>query len=114
MPYVASMGKQETIPVSLDAERVADLDRAAAVLGCSREQAIVAAVIRWLDEESPDEQWRSLPQPPPQPGLEVLDDAAKAARAFIQEGIDSAERGELVDHEEVIAELRRRRRKDAA
>jgi predicted transcriptional regulator len=115
MPYVPAMGKQQAISVSLDSDWMASLDELAVRLGCSREQLIRTAVVRLLDEEAPmDELWKSLPEPPPQEGLEVLDDAAKALRDVIQEGIDSAERGELVDHGDVIADLRRRRRKSAA
>lgn len=115
MPYVPGMGKRETIRVPLDVDLIKEIDKLAAEFGCSRDKLVGAAIQRFVSEESPlDDFWASLPNPPPEPGLEVLDEAAEALNAFIQEGIDSAEREELIDHEDVIAELKRRRRKHAA
>jgi predicted transcriptional regulator len=109
------MRKQQTISVSLDSDDIAALDRIASKLGISLEKAIATALLRFVDEESPmEESWRSCPAPPSPEGLEALDHAAAALRSFIQGGIDSVDRGELADHEEVIAELKRRRRKHAA
>lgn len=46
-----AMGKQQPISVSLNAEAVADLDRVAAELGCSREDLLEAAIHRIVDEQ---------------------------------------------------------------
>ncbi len=51
MPYVDGMGKQETVALSLDAEQLADLDRLASDLGCSREDLIQTAIHRMVDEQ---------------------------------------------------------------
>jgi predicted transcriptional regulator len=53
MPYVPGMGKQQRIAVSLDVDEVADLDRIAAELGCSREELIEAAIHHFVDEQDP-------------------------------------------------------------
>ena len=45
------MGKQQPISVSLDVGQLADLDRVATELGCSREELIEAAIHRLVDEQ---------------------------------------------------------------
>jgi predicted transcriptional regulator len=46
----------------------------------------------------------------------ITDAARKEAEflAFVQEGIDAADRGELIPHEEVFARVRARRQRQAA
>nr|WP_294167728.1 hypothetical protein [uncultured Sphingomonas sp.] len=103
------MSKRPSLTVTLTAQTLGDLDEVAREWGCTPEQVALTAIYRLINEEAPsDEVYKTLPAPPPEPELEVLDDAAEALRAFIQEGVDSAERGELIPHDEVIAELRRR------
>jgi hypothetical protein len=45
------MGKRETIQVPLDAEMIADFDRIAADLGCSRQELLETAVHRIVDDQ---------------------------------------------------------------
>jgi predicted transcriptional regulator len=48
-----AMGKQQRIEVSLDADQLADVDRVAAELGCSRDELIETAIHRIVDEQDP-------------------------------------------------------------
>ena len=93
MPYVAGMGKQETISFSLNAEQVADLDRVAAGLGCSREELIETAIGRFLDEGR-DEDVRPA-------HVRLGFESSAELDAFVQVGVDAVERGDIVPHEDV-------------
>lgn len=94
MPYVLAMGKPQPIEVSLDAERIADLDRLAARLGMPREILIAEAVERLLDDADERPEHVRL-------GFET----AAELDAFIKEGIEDIERGNTVAHEEVTRML---------
>ena len=83
------MTKSAVITARLDEEGLARLDTLAGMLERSRAWIVAKAVQRYVDEE-----------------LEF--------RAFIQEGIDSADRGELISQEDMEAWFEARRRQAAA
>ncbi len=83
------MSKSSVITARIDAETLALVDKIAAAQGRTRSWFAAQAVRRMAEEE-------------------------EAFLAFIQAGIDSADRGELIPHEEVFAHLRERRARRAA
>ena len=75
------------------------------------DQVVATALHRLVNDEAPpDPMLDALPVPQVQPGLEVLDDAARALRQFVQVGIDSLESEPVIDHDDLMAELFRRDR----
>jgi len=80
------MSKTAVITARLDAETLALVDKVAKAQGRSRSWFAARAIQRVAENEA-----------------DFL--------AFVQEGIDSADRGELVPHEEVFREIRARRAK---
>jgi predicted transcriptional regulator len=83
------MSKSSVITARIDAETSALVDKIAAAQGRSRSWFAAQAVRRMAEEEA-------------------------AFLAFVQEGIDAADRGELIPHEEVFAHLRARRARRSA
>lgn len=83
------MSKTSVVTTRLDAETIALVDKVAADQGRSRAWFIAEAVRAAAEQEA-------------------------AFLAFVQEGIDSADRGELTPQDEVFANLRRRRQQRAA
>jgi predicted transcriptional regulator len=79
------MSKSAVITARLDSETLALVDRVAAAQGRSRSWVAAEAIRRMAESES-----------------DFL--------AFVQVGIDSADRGELIPHEQVMAHIRQRRR----
>ncbi|MGN6375008.1 MAG: CopG family ribbon-helix-helix protein [Sphingomonas sp.] len=78
------MSKSAVITARIDAETSALVDRLAAAQGRSRSWFAAQAVRRMADEEA-------------------------AFLAFVQEGVDAADRGEFIPHEQVFEQLRARR-----
>lgn len=106
MPYAGGMGKQEKVAISLDAEQIADLDRIAAELGCSRETLIETAIHRIVDEQDGH---------PPYARLGF--DSEAELNAYLQPALDDLAAGrthsqEVVDaiFDEMIARQRARAR----
>ena len=83
------MTKSAVITARLDSEALAKLDQLSATLDRSRAWIVAKAVQRYVDEE-----------------LEY--------RAFIQQGVDEADRGELISQEEMEAWFEARHRQAAA
>lgn len=83
------MSKSAVITARLDADSLAKLDRLSTVLDRSRSWIVAKAVQRFVDEE-----------------LEF--------RAFIQQGVDEADQGELISQEEMEAWFEARHRQAAA
>lgn len=80
------MSKTSVITARLDAETLALVDKVAKAQGRSRAWFAAQAIQRVAEREA-----------------DFL--------AFVQEGIDAADRGELIPHEELFREIRARRSK---
>lgn len=103
------MTERLAINCAIDPSVHAELSEIAARWNVELDHVVATALMRFVADEAPvDETFADFPLPPPQPGLEVLDDAAAALRRFIQDGIDSIERGEFVEHDDLMAELKQR------
>lgn len=83
------MSKTAVVTSRIDANLSDRLDKLATGLGRSRAWIVQQAIARYVDEES--EFW-----------------------AFVQEGVDSADRGELISQEEMEAWFESRRHRAAA
>lgn len=83
------MSKSAVITARLDNDALAKLDRLSTMLDRSRAWIVAKAVQRYVDEE-----------------LEF--------RAFVQQGIDAADRGELISQEDMEAWFEARHRQAAA
>jgi predicted transcriptional regulator len=83
------MRKSAVITARLDNDALAKLDQLSTMLDRSRAWIVAKAVQRYVDEE-----------------LEF--------RAFVQQGIDSADRGELISQEDMEAWFEARHRQAAA
>jgi predicted transcriptional regulator len=83
------MSKTAVVTARLDAETLALVDKVAKAQGRSRAWFAAQAIQRVAEREA-----------------DFL--------AFVQEGIDAADRGELIPHEEVFREIRTRRPKPQA
>jgi predicted transcriptional regulator len=83
------MSKSAVITARLDNDALAKLDQLSTMLDRSRAWIVAKAVQRYVDEE-----------------LEF--------RAFVQQGIDSADRGELISQEDMEAWFEARHRQAAA
>lgn len=83
------MSKSAVITARLDEDTLALVDKIAAAQGRSRSWFAAEAIRRVAETEAD-------------------------FMAFVQAGIDSADRGELTPHDEVFANLRERRRRRAA
>lgn len=83
------MSKSAVITARLDNDALAKLDQLSTMLDRSRAWIVAKAVQRYVDEE-----------------LEF--------RAFIQQGIDAADRGELISQEDMEAWFEARHRQAAA
>lgn len=88
--YVRLMGKVVRIGADLDESVAAELDQLAGEMHRSREELIAEAISRYLDDAG-------IAPPHVQLGFNT----PEAMAAFVQEGIDSADRGELVPQAEV-------------
>jgi hypothetical protein len=107
--YAQTMSEGLALSVAIDPVLHAELVELAARWKVDLDHVVATALHRIVNEEAvPDPMLASLPVPPPESGLEVLDDAAEALRKFIQVGIDSLENEPTVDHEDLMAELLRR------
>lgn len=82
------MSKSAVITARLDAETLALVDKVASAQGRSRSWFAAQAIRKVAESEA-----------------EFL--------AFVQEGIDAADRGELIPHEEVFRRIRERRTRPA-
>lgn len=103
------MSEALALSVAIDPALHAELVEVADRWKVDLDHVVATALHRLVNDEAvPDPLWASLPLPPPEPGLEVLDEAADALRAFVQKGIDSANNEPLIKHEDVMAELARR------
>ena len=105
------MSKRRGIPVTLDPQTLADLDRLAAHFGCPPDHLIVTAVMRFVDEEIgaiAEDLFADIP-PYRDPKLDwkAIDKANASFRAFLKVGEEAIERGDVVSHEQVMAELKR-------
>jgi predicted transcriptional regulator len=121
------MGKSEAVTATLDAETLADLRRLAEHMNCSVDHLVTSAVLRFVDDElgalppDKDDPFTGLP-PYEDPSVEgrALSEAeaahAAAFKAFIQVGEDAIARGDVISHEDLMAELRERyeQKRDAA
>ena len=83
------MTKSAVITARLDSEALARLDQLSAMVDRSRAWIVAKAVQRYVDEE-----------------LEF--------RAFLQQGVDEADRGELISQEDMEAWFEARHRQAAA
>jgi predicted transcriptional regulator len=83
------MSKSAVVTARLDSEMLAKLDQLASMLERSRAWIMAKAVQRFVDEE-----------------LEF--------RAFVQQGIDEADRGELISQEDMEAWFEARHKQAAA
>lgn len=83
------MSKSAVITARLDDEALAKLDQLATTVDRSRAWIVAKAVQRYVDEEL-------------------------AFRAFVQEGVDAADRGELISQEEMEEWFEARHRQAAA
>lgn len=104
------------LTAKIDAETLAGLERLAARFDCTVEHLVTTAILRFIDDESRDVPEVIANLPPyfsPDPLTRALDEAqarhAEAFRAFIQPGLDAADRGDLIPHEEVFDRIRARR-----
>lgn len=103
------MSERLALTFAIDRETHDELCKIAARWKVDLDHVVMTALMRLVDDEAPlDASLAGLPPPPATPGLEIFDDAAAALRRFIQEGVDSADRGELVNHDDLMAELARR------
>ena len=87
------MGKQQPIEVSLDVDQIADLDRVAAELGCSREELIETAIHRIVDEQDPRPPYARLgfeSEAELEAYLEPAVDDIAAGRTYSQKRVDAA------------------------
>jgi len=98
---------------ALDDETMQDLERLAAHFGCSVEHLATTALMRFVNEESrlfptefDDLPAYESPDPLVQALYEANRKAAEAFAAFIKPAEEAAERGELIPHEELMAQLR--------
>lgn len=109
MVYAQMMSEAPALSVAIDPALHADLVELAGRWKVDLDHVVATALHRLVnDEAAPDPMFASLPLPPPQPGMEVMDEAADALRKFIQVGVDSAKNDPLVDHDDLMAELLRR------
>ena len=108
------MGKHEAITATVDDETLADLGRLAEHMNCTVDHLVTTAVLRFVGEEigaiTPDA-FAHLPcYVETEPTALALDEAegkARAAlRAYLQEGTDAIARGDVISHEDLMAELR--------
>lgn len=107
------MDRPHVVTGALDDETLALLDRLAEHFGCTREHLVTTAVIRFVDEESrifPGEFDHLPPYVSDDPKQMALTEAeaavADAWRALIEEGEEAIKRGDLISHEDLMAELR--------
>ncbi len=112
MPYHHGVSKPQTVPIVLDAAELADLDRLAEHMDATREDIARWALLRFISDETPlDQAYAGLPPYVPDDPVEIrLHEAEEryqqALAEFLREGEESIARGELVDHEVFMAELR--------
>ena len=107
--YAQTMSEGSALTVAIDPALHAELVELAGRWKVDLDHVVATALHRLVNDESvKDPMLASLPVPPPEPGLEVLDDAAQALRKFIQVGIDSLRNEPAIDHEDLMAELLRR------
>ena len=105
------MGKSEAVTAALDAETLADLRRLAAHMNCSVDHLVTTAVVRFVNEEigavEPDP-FAHLPAPSRNPSLdwEAIDKAQASFHAWLKEGEDDLASGNVVSHEDLMAELK--------
>lgn len=83
-----------------DRDILEKLEKYAGLTGRSRSEVLDQA-LALLMEEWREERLRTLPPPPSMRCPEGMDEEAWL-RAEIQKGIDAADRGELIPHEEVM------------
>jgi predicted transcriptional regulator len=83
------MSKSAVITARLDHDSLAKLDQLSTMLDRSRAWIVAKAVQRYVDEEL-------------------------AFRAFVQQGVDAADRGELISQEDMEAWFEARHRQAAA
>lgn len=103
------MSQGPALSVVIDPELRGELVELAERWKVDLDHVVTTALLRLVNDEArPDAVLDSLPMPSPQPGLEVLDEAALALRRFIQVGIDSLETEPTIDHDDLMAELRHR------
>lgn len=107
------MGKSEAVTAALDAEALADLKRLAEHMDCSIDHLVTTAVLRFVNDEigaiTPDE-FAHLPTPPRDPSLDwdAIDKARASLSAWLKEGEDAIERGDIISHEDLMAGMRKR------
>lgn len=110
------MGKYEaveTINAAVDAETLADLGRLAEHMNCSLDHLVTTAVLRFVNDEigaiTPDEFAHLPPYVEKEPIARALNEAESEARvamrAFLKVGEDAIERGDVISHEDLMAEL---------
>ena len=104
--YAQTMSERLALSVAIDPALHAELVELAARWKVDLDHVMATALHRIVNDEAlQDPIFASLPMPPPEPGLEVLDDAAQALRKFIQVGIDSLRNEPAIPHDVVMAEL---------
>ena len=107
--YAQTMDEGPAPTVAIDPDLHAELLELASRWKVDLDHVVATALHRLVNDEAlEDPMVASLPEPPPQPGLEVLDHAARALHEFIQVGVDSLRNEPAIDHEDLIAELLRR------
>jgi len=120
--YAQTMSEGPALTVTIDPVLHAEPVELADRWNVNLDHVVETALHRLVNDEAvEDPMFASLPAPPLEPGLEVVDDAAHAPRKFIQAGIHSLRNEPAIDHENLMAErLRRdkialeRKRKSAA
>jgi len=109
--YAESMSEGLALSVEIDPALHGELVELAGRWKVDLDHVVATALHRLVNDEAvSDSTLASLAVPPAEAGMEVLDEAARALHRFIQVGIDSLEHEPTIDHEDLMAELRRRDR----
>jgi predicted transcriptional regulator len=107
------MSKAAVITASVDETTLANLQRLAEDFGCTVEQLVATAVLRFVDEERAglsDEHDQLPPYVDSDPLARALSEANRRAsdalRAYLQPALDDLEAGRTTPHEEVMRRMR--------
>jgi predicted transcriptional regulator len=111
------MSKAAVITASVDEATLATLGQLAEGFGCTVEQLVTTAVLRFVDEERaalPDDPGELPPYVESDPLARALGEAngraSDALRAYVQPALDDLEAGRSIPHEEVMRRMRERHR----
>jgi predicted transcriptional regulator len=111
------MGKTAVIAASVDEETLTGLGQLAERFDCTVEHLVATALLRFVNEESgasPGDFDGLPPYADPDPLARNLEDAERrtveAWKAYLQPALDDLEAGRIVDHDELVRQMRERRR----